>query len=192
MINEIENITVMEFFSLPQQDMVRQYNLLRMLKESDTLNKKTATKMLMQPYAAIVTLKKLYSNQTPEAITQMIEVVFGLNHLRQMSIRILDYFPALNFIINGIEYISQIETSRLSSQEKEELVIAGIHKMRIYGDLTVIDQLAGGDLLKWSAVEKMPYQHVFTKLCMEKDRAEIQENYNEIIRLKNKPDAYSG
>jgi hypothetical protein len=167
--------------------MVKQYNLLRMLKESDSLADKTASKMLMQPYAVIVNLKKLYSNQTPENITKMVEIVFGLNHLQQMPIGIVSYFPALNFIMNGIQYISDIETKRLSAPEKEDLVVAGIQKMRIYGDLTVIDQLAGGDLLKWSEVEKMPYQHVFTKLCMEKDRAEIQENYNEIIRLKNTP-----
>ena len=191
MIEEIENITVMEFFSLPQIEMVQQYNLLRMLKESDTLEKKTALKMMMQPYSAIVTSKKLYVNQTPEAITKMIELIFGLNHLQQMPIRIVSYFPALNFILNGLQYIAYLENMRLASDEKEELVIAGIHKMRVYGDLTIIDQLAGGDLLKWSEVEKMPWQHVFTKLCMEKDRAEIQENYTEIMRTKNTSNAHS-
>lgn len=192
MINEIENILVIEFFSLPQDEMVKQYNLLRMLKESDMLADKTATKMLMQPYAVIVNIKKLYANQTPENITKMVEIVFGLNHLQQMSFNVLSYFPALNFIMNGIQYISDIETKRLSAPENEDLVLAGIHKMRIYGDLNIINLLAGGDVLKWSEVEKLPYQHIFTKLCMDKDSAEIQENYNEIIRLKNRPDAHSG
>lgn len=191
MIKEIDNINMLEFFSLPQIEMVQQYNLLRMLKENDTLQGKTVVKMQQQPYSAIVTLKKLYINQTPENITKMIELIFGLNHLQQMPIRITSYFPALNFILNGLQYIAHLENMRLASEEKEELVIAGIHKMRVYGDLTIIDQLAGGDLLKWSEVEKMPWQHVFTKLCMEKDRAEIQENYTELMRTKNRTDAHS-
>lgn len=191
MINEVENITVLEFFSQPQDQMVQQYNLLRMLKESDKLENQKAIKMMMQPFSVIVTLKKLYMNQTPESIVNMVELVYGLSNKKQMSILILEYFPALNFIMNGLQYISHLETVRLTAQEKEELVIAGIHKMRVYGDLNTIDQLAGGDLLKWSEVEKMPWQHVFTKLCMEKDRAEIQENYSEIMRTKNQPNAHS-
>ena len=187
MINELENITVLQFFSLPMDELLQQYNLLKMLRQSDTLKDKKADSILMQPYSMIVKLKKYYSNLTPEAMVAMVKMVFGIKNEVQMQFKIVEYFPAVNFIVNGLDKIIELEVKRLTSQPKEELIMAGVEKMQVYGDLNTIDQLAGGDMLKWNEIEKMPWQYVFTKLCMEKDRADIQESYSEIIRLKNQP-----
>lgn len=185
MIDEIENITMAEFFSLPAQQMQQQYDLLRNLRESDVLSGHKAEKMDMQPYSVIVKLKKLLQQQTAQTLTQVVELVFKISREQQIFIRLTDYFPALNYIVNGTEQIARMEMNRLSSPPRDELLASGIERMNAYGDLVTIDTLAGGDILKWSQVEAMPWRYIFTKLCMEKDRAEIQDNVDELMRSKS-------
>ena len=119
MINELENITVLQFFSLPMDELLQQYNLLKMLKQSDTLKDKKADSMLMQPYSMIVKLKKYYANLTPEAMVAMVKMVFGIENEVQMQFKIVEYFPAVNFIVNGLDKIIELEVKRLTSQPKE-------------------------------------------------------------------------
>jgi len=153
MINELENITVLQFFSLPMDELLQQYNLLKMLKQSDTLKDKKADSILMQPYSMIVKLKKYYSNLTPEAMVTMVKMVFGIENEVQMQFKIVEYFPAVNFIVNGLDKIIELEVKRLTSQPKEELLMAGVEKMQVYGDLNTIDQLAGGIWSFYSIVD---------------------------------------
>lgn len=185
MIDEIDDITVGEFFSLPPQRMRQMYDLLRNLREADTLSAHKAERMDMQPFSVIVKLKKSLQQHTAQTLMDAVTLVFKLAGDEQKQLKLTEYFPALNFIINGVEQIVKMEANRLSSTPKDELLACGIERMNAYGDLVTIDTLAGGDILKWSQVEAMPWRYIFTKLCMEKDRAEIQDNVDELMRSKS-------
>lgn len=186
MIEEIENITLQEMFLLPNDKLISYYRLLRFLNTKNIYNNIKIDSILMLPFKDIVQIKKLAAVQTYQSITAMFEGVFNISSKKQARIKILDYFPCLNFILNGIEQINELEATRLASEPKEDLIIAGVEILNQYGVLTTIDALAGGDILKWREIECMPWQLVFTKLCMDKDKAEIQDNYVEIIKNKNK------
>jgi len=65
-----------------------------------------------------------------------------------------------------------------------DLVKAGVSELDQFGELNVIDNLAGGDILKWKKVEKLPYYMVFDKLHKNAVETKIQRNYNKILISK--------
>lgn len=59
--------------------------------------------------------------------------------------------------------INQIENKYLSSHPEPKLIAAGIRDLDVLEDINVIDQLAGGDILKWQAIRQLPYNDIFNK-----------------------------
>lgn len=57
-------------------------------------------------------------------------------------------------------------------------------RMAIFGVLNLLDSLANGDVLKWEEIEKLPYQTVFVKLKMDKEKNKIQREIAELQRKK--------
>ncbi|HNQ20436.1 MAG TPA: hypothetical protein PKI46_05185 [Bacteroidales bacterium] len=187
MIEEIENITIKEFFSLEENKLLELYRILRLIKSDG----RHIQSIQLLSYKDVVQLKQLCTIQTPINIIAIIEGVFEIPLKQQREMKLTEYFPLLNFVINGIEEIIEMEHIRLSSTAKDDLIMAGVELLNQYGDIATIDALAGGDILRWQQIELLPWQIVFTKLCMDKDKAQIQENYLEIIKNKNTTNAHS-
>ena len=69
------------------------------------------------------------------------------------------------FWIQGqYDKLREMEQTHLGSPPDAKLVQAGIKKLDVFGDLNSIDALAQGDILKWDAIQELPYEVVFTKL----------------------------
>ena len=95
-----------------------------------------------------------------------------------------------------VYYLAYIEAQVLGVLKMEEdlnapdddddglLELCGIEKLAKYGSLTVIDTLAGGNILKWKEVEKLPYKEVYVKLKMDKEKAAIQRAYTKLKTRK--------
>lgn len=184
MIEAIENIKVKAFFELPTEVLLSQYCVLRMLKQKNTHGNISVKSVELLPYGLVVNLRKVYIEQTAELIITAIEEVFKIDAPEQMKMDILDYFPLVNFILAGTEKIVEMEKRMLQTPSKPELEAAGVEDLQKYGELITIDNLSGGDILRHHEIEQLPWRKVFTKLCLEKDKAEVQERYAEIIKSK--------
>lgn len=62
------------------------------------------------------------------------------------------------------EKLNQLEQNYLASPPDPKLIRAGVQDLDELGIINIIDNLAQGDILRWSQVEQMPYEVVFTKL----------------------------
>ena len=80
------------------------------------------------------------------------------------------------------ERLNALELNYLSSDPDPKMVAAGIHKLNDMGELPTIDNLAGGDLLKYEAIEALPYFRVYEKLKLNKIWSEINKQYEEIVK----------
>lgn len=181
MQDEIENITVAEFLQLPEDDLVQQFFLLRNIRPKAKYLDKEVPAVKNLAFKDVVMLKRL---RQKDQITSMVQGVFDITDEDIVKMEILTFFPLLNHILMGLDEIQKMEEMNLMSETEGELLAAGVDRMERYGELALIDQLAGGDFLKWGEVECEPYIKVFTKLCMEKDRSDIQKNYADIMRSK--------
>lgn len=84
------------------------------------------------------------------------------------------------------EFINHIEQTNLHREPKAEMLAAGIHRLDEFGVYATIDNLAGGDLLKHSDIERMPYYKIYEKLKLNKVQQDIEEAYQKIIEKKRK------
>jgi hypothetical protein len=90
------------------------------------------------------------------------------------------------FVLNQYEIINNNEKIKLDSPPDFDLQIAGIDELNVFGEINIIDNLAGGDITKWNDCWNLSYGDVFVKLCKSNIEKRIQKNYQKIIENKNK------
>ena len=67
------------------------------------------------------------------------------------------------WIQDQYKQIGLVEQKHLLTPPDIKLLNAGITDLDILGDVNLIDALAGGDILKWEAIEALPYEKIFDK-----------------------------
>lgn len=69
----------------------------------------------------------------------------------------------LMWVNDQYDAIGAAEKRYLTSPPDPDMLRAGIKELDILEDINLIDQLAGGDILKWNAVRNLPYSEIFSK-----------------------------
>lgn len=121
---------------------------------------------------------------------------FVLSAIRDRGVGIfevdLDFVPIkektafLLWCMDELESISEMERDALKSPTDSDLVAAGVDRLDKFGELNIIDAIASGDVLKWDAVKKLPYEYVFAKQYMMVESRAVSKDYEKIIREKSK------
>ena len=91
------------------------------------------------------------------------------------------YATAMNYVLQ-LKNILESEHNRLSSEPTREQKMAGIDMFNDYGVMNTIDALAGGDITKYEAIEKIEYNVVFAKMAKNKTQSEFEENYRKVLK----------
>lgn len=97
---------------------------------------------------------------------------------RVMALDFLNFFHQWHWITNHLRVITKRESDFLGHEPTPKEEQAGIENLYKYGAFATIDILAGGDPLRYEAIEAIDYLVIFTKLRMEKERADYQINLN--------------
>ena len=98
---------------------------------------------------------------------------------------IVSFFRTINEIEYNFKRINNYEMM-LNSGTDSDLESAGISELNQFGDLNIIDTLAGGDILKWEKVLRLEWWDVFNKLLKDKTERDIQKRYTLIQQSKVK------
>lgn len=137
-------------------------------------------------FGEVEQLRMLMKAATPEAVIEAVSIVTNTNIKTVNKFTIVDFYSIINSITADLISIGNMEQNELSDEDSDpvfEMVRAG-ERMAKFGSLNIIDSLAGGDITKWSEIEKMPYMTVFTKLKMNKELAAINKAVLEYQRKK--------
>jgi hypothetical protein len=93
------------------------------------------------------------------------------------SIENYDLSKAIEFILwikDELETIKELEKTYLSSDPSAKMFQAGINKLDQFGIMNTVDNLAGGDILKYELIKKQKYNVIFDKQYREVITNEIQ------------------
>lgn len=74
---------------------------------------------------------------------------------------------------------------QLKKEPDPDMVNSGIDKMDRYG-VAAIYYGINRDPSQWDRISEVPFHMMYAKLMMDKDSAEIQENYNRLMMQKQK------
>lgn len=69
----------------------------------------------------------------------------------------------LLWVHDQYEAINNAEQKYLYSPPEAKMIRAGINELDVLEDINLIDNLAGGDILKWDSIRNMRYSEIFSK-----------------------------
>jgi len=152
--------------------------LLKTARRSNRLFGQTAKDLIFYSYEFVkIKLPELLQNNE---LAQVVNLFFDDFSQAKTS----ELFSFIVWIIDQLEAIYKLEADYLQQTPDKDLINAGLSELDQFGELNVIDNLAGGDILKWEQIKKLPYHMVFDKLHKNVVEAKIQKKFIQ-LKIKN-------
>lgn len=139
-------------------------------------------------FGQVTTIRESISNPTIDDILETVHLVTGQPIKELLQFTIVPFYSIINTIKADLIEITNMEINELTTDDFDidsETVNAS-ERMARFGALNPINSLAGDDITKWKEIENMPYMTVFTKLLMDKVKADIQRDITELQKKKQK------
>jgi len=95
-----------------------------------------------------------------------------------------EVIPLYKAILKQIKEILEVEKHNLDNPPSAEQIRAGIEEFSKLGYFNTIDDLAGGDPIKYDAVLELEYIVIYNKLLKSKISSKFAERYSAILREK--------
>ena len=122
---------------------------------------------------------------TFKELIRCVEIAEDLDKEEVMKMKIVDFWGKVLSVKKQIEDINHMERVSLSTDRTNfhwEAVNGG-DRLAKFGIYNTLDTLADGDILKYEAVLDLPYADVFTKMYMNRVKADIEA---EMAQLKTR------
>ncbi|RZJ67689.1 MAG: hypothetical protein EOO50_05245 [Flavobacterium sp.] len=178
-ITGITNYTFEEFL-LVDYDELRQINeFLQWLSPIQEFEFEDETIQLLEldslSFGDVTNVRDYLSDGNPESLVEIAKLITGLDTDQSYRIPIIEFYGILNTIKAREKQLATMEQNELHQEpDADWILVNGSEKMGQFGVLNIIDDLAGGDICKWEAVENLPYWTVIQKLRMNKTMASLQ------------------
>lgn len=117
-----------------------------------------------------------------EALIQIFEYVQGITEKEILELDIVSFYGYINSVIEQVKNLNIAEEVHLTSKYPNIKwgMVDGSERLRNLGMLPMVDNLAGGDILKHDAIMELPYEKVFKKLMLDTKKADIDHEMNKI------------
>lgn len=104
-----------------------------------------------------------------------------------LRMNVFRFYGCLRFLTLEAERVMKMEQEHWNTEPTEhdiKLQQAGVKELEQFGDLPMIDSLAGGDILRYNDIEKLNYLEVHYILWYRATQANIQNRFQKIIMNK--------
>lgn len=130
-------------------------------------------------YSFLLQNRKLSIENQIELIQKLFDYFKIKIDLKELSL--LDYCNLRNFVNDKIIEVLKIESEFLSRKLKQEEISSGINeKFKGLEPHIKLSMLAGGDILKFDAIEQMPWSICFNEMLYRCRTTEYTEKLNKI------------
>jgi hypothetical protein len=174
-MDELINYKLGEFLQ-KDSDLITEYTrVLKYLEPIPTANDIKNLKLKEVEY-----IKKNIDND--EALAEIFKYAEGIDEKQLMKMKITTFYGLYNSIVKQLEAILNAESTHLvsiHSNYKWEAV-EGSKRLSVLGILPMVDNLAGGDILKYDSILNMNYQTVFKKLMLDTLKGDIQQDMEKL------------
>jgi hypothetical protein len=174
-MDEIINYKLKDFLRQPEE-LVEQYNkLLKNLEPIPTANRIVDLKLKEVEF-----IKQNINNQ--DELPTIFSYVEGVDEKGLMNMKILTFYGLYNSILKQLEAVLASENTHLVSIHSDYKweAVEGSKRLSKLGILPMVDNLAGGDILKYEDILELPYMTVFKKLMLDILKSDIQKDMEKI------------
>jgi hypothetical protein len=156
--------------------------LFDLIIENNTFKSKD---LLEQPFQNVMDIINLIQS---EKVLEAVCLATGLKQKKILKSNCNDFLQYVKWLISQTKIINNLFNSlSVDSFDKESMMLnaSGVERLNKYNEIMIyynIDKRPS----TWKREGKMPFATVFTKLSIDKDISEIQKNYNQMLKQKNK------
>lgn len=176
-MKEIINFKLKEFLT-QDPELIQKYILaLQYLKPVQTKREVFHLKLKHVEFIK----QNLYSSEDSELI-KIVGIVQKVKVKDVLEMPIVEFFGIVSSVKEQVNRIAKAEDNTLAPTEinfKWEAV-NGDERMSRFGIYNTLENLSGGDILKYKAIMNLPYSEVFTALFMKKTSSELQKEMDKI------------
>ena len=144
-----------------------------------------AKDLIQQPFQNVMDIVVLVgSNEVVKAV----QVATGLKQNKILKSKCNDFLQFLKWLIEQTKTINNLFASlSVDSFDEDSMMLqaSGVDKLNRYNEIMIYYNIDKNPT-NWESIGKMPFSTIFTKLSIDKDISEIQKNYNQMVKRKNK------
>lgn len=180
MLDSIPNIRLRDSHKLTQEEAGFCGKALPYLKPKDHLGLRKARNLSEMQFAEVTNIRQWLSKE--EGVPKAVALYFDCPEKGVYDYRLLDFWPAFNYLTRQIKVIDNQEKVRWSRPLGKHYQNVGMENLNIFGPLNILDTLAQRYGKSPLEVETWPYGLVHTLVWRNAVNADIQEMVNENIK----------
>lgn len=180
-ISTVENFKLSDFLQ-KDMDFIEEYmRIMQYLKPTKTKNKVFDMRL-----RDVQDIKDNLSQGTFEDIIKCVVITEEKDFDTVLKMKIINFWGLVLSIKKQIEDINHMERVSLDSDQvnfRWEGVNGG-ERLAIFGIYNTLDTLSGGDILRYEKILDLPYSDVFTKMYMNRVKADIEMEMSQLKTRK--------
>jgi hypothetical protein len=156
--------------------------LFDLIIEKNVYNSK---ELLQQPFQNVMDIINLIQS---ENILEAVCLSSGIKQKKILKSNCNDFLQYLKWLISQTKFINNLFSSlSVDSFDEDSMLLqaSGVDKLNRYNEIMIFYNIDKNPTT-WDSIGKMPFATIFTKLSIDKDISEIQKNYNQLVKQKNK------
>jgi hypothetical protein len=138
-------------------------------------------------FGDVNTIKREVMRGTTEGLMNAFELVYKCTKKDMMKMNVVRFYRCMRFITNEVDRVVKLEQHHWKVAPTEydgRLQEAGVKELEMFGDLPMIDNLAGGDILRYNDIEELNYLEVHYILWYRAKQTNIQNRFQKLMANK--------
>lgn len=138
-------------------------------------------------FGEVNSIKRLVMRETTEDLLRAFEIMYKCKTRDIMRMEVTQFYRCMIFITNEVDKVMRLEQHHWKVAPTEydgRLQEAGVKELEMFGDLPMIDSLAGGDILRYNDIEGLNYLDAHYILWYRATQANIQNRFQKLMANK--------
>lgn len=186
-------MTLYDFIQLPEE---KQKELLPALKVLKPLSNYTCKRWFKKrthgvkesitelTFGEVNSVKRYVIKGTMEDLIEAFKIVYKCKARDIIQMEVTQFYRCMIFITTEVDKVIKMEQQHWNTEPTDhdaKLQQAGGKELEQFGDLPIIDSLAGGDILRYNDIEKLNYLEVHYILWYRAIQTNIQNRFQKLM-----------
>lgn len=176
----LPKIRVIEFLQLTEEAASAYIRLQTVMNPKNEFQNKKAKPIGHLTFGQVKQMQRDFRNPTFEQIIDAFILVFDVTKHQVLRSWITDFFHASNHLIKEISATIEKENKALASDPDPDMVNAGIERLNVFGELSVLYDLGARYGMDPEEIENWKYNKVLSIMVHDHIVRQIQTEYSEI------------
>lgn len=185
-------MTLYDFIQLPEEKQKELLPALKVLKPLSNYTRRHWFKKRTHgvkesitelTFGEVNSIKRLVMRETTEYLLRAFEIVYKCKARDVIRMEVIQFYRCMIFITTEVDKIIKMEQQHWNTEPTDhdaKLQQAGVKDLEQFGDLPMIDSLAGGDILRYNDIEKLNYLEVHYILWYRAVQTNIQNRFQKL------------